>query len=308
MKRFIITVDTEGDNLWEWKPGNRITTNNASYTDRFQTLCEQYHFQPVYLINYEMVMDSSFANYISKKAKENKCEIGMHLHAWNSPPAYDLPRQFGGLPYLTEYPGDIQENKLRYLKKLILEKTDIDPVSFRSGRWATDRQLFTMLEKNGFLVDCSVTPGISHYRTPGQTTEHGPSYTGEKRSPYRLYGKLIEVPMTTERIRTIHGKTLKNRARNLLLGKDIWLRPAIHSADEMIQLINTVERAGVNHLELMIHSSELMPGGSPYTRDREDVEKLYDRAKRVFDIIASKTAGITLKDYYEEIKASLGIS
>ena len=28
MKTFLITVDTEGDNLWQWKPGEKITTEN----------------------------------------------------------------------------------------------------------------------------------------------------------------------------------------------------------------------------------------------------------------------------------------
>ena len=28
MKNFIITIDTEGDNLWSWKEGNKITTKS----------------------------------------------------------------------------------------------------------------------------------------------------------------------------------------------------------------------------------------------------------------------------------------
>lgn len=31
MKYFIITVDTEGNNLWTYKKGDKITTNNAKY-------------------------------------------------------------------------------------------------------------------------------------------------------------------------------------------------------------------------------------------------------------------------------------
>lgn len=52
MKRFIVTVDTEGDNLWEWKPGDNITTYNSRFVDRFQCLCEEFGFIPVYLCSY----------------------------------------------------------------------------------------------------------------------------------------------------------------------------------------------------------------------------------------------------------------
>ena len=57
MKKFIITVDTEGDNLWGYKEGDTITTNNALYIPRFQELCENYGFKPVYLTNYEMICE-----------------------------------------------------------------------------------------------------------------------------------------------------------------------------------------------------------------------------------------------------------
>lgn len=40
MKYFIITVDTEGDNLWEYVAGKEIGTENAKFLQRFQTLCE----------------------------------------------------------------------------------------------------------------------------------------------------------------------------------------------------------------------------------------------------------------------------
>jgi len=43
---FIITIDTEGDNLWA-NP-REITTHNAAYLPRFQSLCERFRFKPVY--------------------------------------------------------------------------------------------------------------------------------------------------------------------------------------------------------------------------------------------------------------------
>ena len=48
-KRFIITVDTEGDDLWNYHQGDIIRTENTLYIPRFQELCEKYRLKPVYL-------------------------------------------------------------------------------------------------------------------------------------------------------------------------------------------------------------------------------------------------------------------
>ena len=39
---FIITIDTEGDNIWS-KP-KKITTENVHFLPRFQELCNKYAF------------------------------------------------------------------------------------------------------------------------------------------------------------------------------------------------------------------------------------------------------------------------
>ena len=69
MKYFIITIDTEGDNLWRWKPGQEITTKNVRYLARFQELCSRYGFKPVWLSNWEMINDSSFVEFINKNVE-----------------------------------------------------------------------------------------------------------------------------------------------------------------------------------------------------------------------------------------------
>ena len=85
---FIITIDTEGDNLWS-KPKN-ITTENAKFLPRFQKLCESYGYKTTYLVNYEMACSNIFKDFGLEVLSKNSGEIGMHLHAWNSPPIIDL--------------------------------------------------------------------------------------------------------------------------------------------------------------------------------------------------------------------------
>ena len=49
---FLITIDTEGDNLWA--APEAITTENSRWLPRFQQLCERFGFQPTYLTDYEI--------------------------------------------------------------------------------------------------------------------------------------------------------------------------------------------------------------------------------------------------------------
>lgn len=305
MKRFIITVDTEGDNLWAWKPGDSIGTENARYVEQFQKLCEKYRYIPVYLCNYEMINDDDFCSYISPKAALGYCEIGMHLHAWNSPPLFELNNVYGGQSYITEYTRQQILEKHLYLRDLIKEKTGFTPVSYRAGRWATNETLFSVLDEIGMKVDCSVTPGVSMEHCPGMTVRGGNSYVGYPCAPYKLTDTLIEVPMTTKLMKCFKGCSLKNKIGSFIRGRQFWLRPAIHSYDDMKGLINQMEKEGTQYLEFMIHSSELMPGGSPYGKDEAAVERLYQRMEQIFDLVSNTYEGISMADYYTEIIGEL---
>ena len=132
MRYFIITVDTEGDNLWDWKDDDEITTKNADFIPRFQELCEKYEFKPTYLVNYEMANNKKWVDYAKKKAKNGLCEIGMHMHAWNTPPYYYLENKYNGNPYITEYPSSVIDKKVTSLVELLRTVFETDIVSSRS--------------------------------------------------------------------------------------------------------------------------------------------------------------------------------
>ena len=302
--KILVTVDTEGDNLWQWNSGQEITTENALYLSEFQLLCEKYRCYPVYLTNYEMANSAKFVEFASEKAKEGLCEIGMHLHAWNSPPDYELTGQYHGNSYITEYPKQAIYEKHKFLKDLIVEKFGVEPISYRSGRWATNADLFDVLEELGFLIDCSVTPGINH-NTPGITVAHANNYMGYPRKPYRLKNDLIEAPMTTLRKRTLAGKSMKRRVINLVKGQTLWLRPALQTVDEMFSLIDYEVRNDSEYVMFMIHSSELMPGGSPYCKTQQEVNVLLERLEKGFQYAKQWGEGVLLKDYYQSVRGKV---
>lgn len=308
MKKFIITIDTEGDNLWAWKPGDIVKTENTLYLDRFQNLANEYGFRPVWLTNYEMMQDDRYVEFISKVEQNRAGELGMHLHAWNTPPEYDLPKAQKGQPYLIEYPSGVMEEKIAIMTETIYQKTKIKPVSHRAGRWAMNKQYFELLEKYGYKIDCSVTPHIDWSAYPGQSYgSKGSNYSSCSEQPYKI-GNITEIPVT---IRTTHSIIIPENhnvlnvlraAKRTVKAQTIWLRPNGKNINEMKWLLNSVYESDADYIMFMLHSSEFMPGGSPTFRTSESIEKLYTDIRILFEIASKRYEGCTLREYEHLLK------
>lgn len=298
MKYFIITVDTEGDNLWDYKPGDKISTKNAVFLPRFQELSEKFGFKPVYLTNYEMTESDIFVRCASEWLRRQSCEVGIHLHAWNNPPFFDLCGKYSYNPYLIEYPTEIMHEKFDFMYNQLLNKFGIRPISHRAGRWAMDKRYYELLREYGVKVDCSHTPSVDWSRNVG-ITRGGCDYSRVSNAPSMING-VLEVPVT---IRTFHHSSvgsLRHRIRTLLQGEQVWLRPTSFSYQVIKKLIDRITAdSKVDYAQFMIHSSELMPGGSPFFRDTDAVEKLYDTITSIYKLISDNGyVGVTLSDYY----------
>lgn len=305
-KYFIITIDTEGDNLWQWKVGDQIHTENAKYLPRFQELCEKFNFKPVYLTNYEMASDDFFVNYFKEKFDNNLCEIGAHLHAWNNPPQFDLPKEQNGAPYLIEYPKEIMEEKIKTLNELLQTKFNKKIVTHRAGRWATNEDYFKILIKYGYKIDCSVTPHVDWTSHKGQTQDgKGSNYSSLPEKCFKIFDNdkyILETPTTIKELKiSFSNKSNKliaiaQKIKYLFVKRKIWLRPNKNNLKEMQKL---VDKCNANdYIMFMLHSSELMAGGSPTFKTQDDIDGLYVNLEKLFSYIFNKGyEGITLKDY-----------
>jgi len=310
-KFFIITIDTEGDNLWEYSFGDPIRTRNAHYIPRFQALCEKFDFKPVYLVNYEMAQDYYFRNFAENILNQGKCEIGIHVHAWNNPPHHELEKSDNicGLPYLIEYPLHIMQEKFTFLYKLLSEVFNTEIISHRSGRWAMNQDYFDILINHDVKIDCSVTPHVSWKLAPGFSQGScGSNYLSCPESPYMVkhssaFNKILEVPVTIRNIRCFplepvkHPRVFLRNVKTLFIGKPVWLRPNGKNLQDMLTLIEHIKASNSEYLMFMLHSSELMPNGSPTFKTEESIECLYSDLQILFEIIAKNFMGITLKDY-----------
>ena len=58
-----------------------------------KSLYESFGFKPTYLTDYEMANSSSFQDFGRNIIKNKTGEIGMHLHAWNTPPIKQLTKK-----------------------------------------------------------------------------------------------------------------------------------------------------------------------------------------------------------------------
>lgn len=306
-KYFLITIDTEGDNLWAWKQGQKITTENTLYLKRFQTLCNSFGFKPVWLSNWEMIQDNRFVEFARSIEEEKIGEIGMHLHAWNSLPLFELQHFEGSeAPYLIEYPTAVMEDKIKTLTQEIEEKIGIKPTSHRAGRWATDERYFNLLKKYGYTVDCSVTPTINWQNKCGQSPlSKGTNYLNAPNSSYWIDEKkeLLEVPVTIKKSHKLFSprkttpRAIAASFYHALIGESLWLRPNGNNLEQMKYVLKLSLKNNSEYVMFMLHSSELMPGGSPTFKDAESIEKLYSDLNDLFSFASNYYEGITLRDY-----------
>lgn len=291
---FLITMDAEGDNLWALP--ETLTTENARYVPRFQELCERYGFKPTWLTNYEMAEWPAFGEFGRDVVHRGRGEIGMHLHAWNSPPVTtEGPK---GQAYFNEYPVHVMRHKIAFMTDLLEQRFEHKIASHRAGRWAFDSRYARLLVEHGYRVDCSVTPHVSWAGVPGDPGgSGGTDYTMYPARPYFMDldhidragdSPLLEVPVSIV--------SRKNVPR--------WLRPNGNNRNSVLEILRLAREEQWPCVEFMLHSSELMPGGSPTFRTTNDIEALYDDLEALLDEAAGHFRGHTLNEFYAAYKSA----
>ena len=309
---FLLTIDTEEDNAWnlDFRPHTDVTVENIQHLLPFQQFCNEIGLRPTYLIDYPVAVDQTASAILRQLFKEGQCEIGTHVHPWCNPP-YTEERNHRN-SYLNNLPPELQYDKLRVLTETIEERIGTRPVSYRAGRYGFDHSTVPVLEALNYVVDSSVVP-LRNNKNPDE-----PSFTKVSLLPYHLNRKnvcqpgdspIVEIPITVDFTRKIPGwlkqayPTLPDigirRILRILFGIEMaWLRPSYASLVAMQRLAEVVIASGIPILNMMFHSSELMPGGSPYNKTSEDVEQFLTKIKSLIAYLSERYAlrFITLKE------------
>ncbi len=310
---FLVTIDAEGDNIWA--KSATVTTRNAAFLPRFQELCEKFRLKPTYLTNYEMAKSGNFVEFARDCLARQTAEIGMHLHAWNTPPHVALDCAFPeALPYLIEYPEDAMVRKIQYMTRLLEDTFAVPITSHRAGRWAFDQAYARCLAEMGYRCDCSVTPHVDWGTAKGLPSGAGGSdYTACSEAPYFFdIGEMsaagglsiLEVPVTIRdplpmALRTTIKRPVAGFARKVIrrFAPLAWLRPNGRNLESMIALTANAPGSTAGYSEFMLHSSEFMPGGSPTFDTKEKVEVLYRHLQELFSHVAQRYVGRTLSEF-----------
>lgn len=309
---FLITIDTEGDDLWG-RP-RQVTTHNTAYLPRFAQLCEEFGFKPTWLTNYEMAMDPDFVRLGREALRRGTAEIGMHLHAWNSPPIMSLTDDdMRHQPYLVEYPPEVMEAKIDFMTRLLRERFEAPIVSHRAGRWAMDNTYAKLLAQHGYLVDCSVTPQVSWAAAPGNPAgTGGTDYRHFPDQPYVMdldridragQSPILELPVSVIRSRLNRLAPLAYQLPVLRRWAWrhqpdlLWLYPDGRNLAHMLCVVRDAVARKRPYLEMVLHSSELMPGGRETLRDGASIERLYNDLRALFSVITRSFVGMTLAQF-----------
>jgi hypothetical protein len=321
--KVIITVDTEADD--QWSGSGTVETRNLDYIPRFQRLCEEFGLPPTYLCTYEVVADDTFGKTLKHYQDGGHAEIGAHLHPWTNPPFSDPTATRIARCEYPSYPSELPLAtfcaKLATLTELIRTRTGTAPTSYRAGRWGFSAEHIDALLDAGYVVDCSVTPLIDRSTYKG-VAGFGPDFRTAPVAPYMLdakdicrpgASKLLEVPVTIvythpvmrnsalarrayDRAEGFRARGLLNRALHL---SPSWFRPYPQmNARRLRQVHDVAAKLELPVIEMMLHSSELMPGGSRSYKTADSIERLYHMLRGTFEYLAKrKCTGITLSNF-----------
>lgn len=297
----VITIDTEPDSQWDAEGRRKCSLANIRALRGLQRLFDKYGVRPTYLVCYGVVDSSPSASILKEILAAGRCEIGAHMHPWNTPPITEDELETAAYPH--KLPPALQREKIAALTHRIRDVFGVAPTSYRAGRGGFDGESLCILEELGYVVDSSIMPAQS-------PRFHGCSvWTRMPLEPYfPCYenvcapgtSSILEVPMTASvvdawwpRLTSLQRKNVNLTPLDRLLRKvgwasTAWLRPSWSSASEMIKLCETMLKKRAPVLNMMFHSSELIPGASPYVQTTEAADRMMKSIDAVLEYLVGR--------------------
>ena len=302
--RFLLTVDVEED-MPGWRITDPITVSNVAALPRLADLCERAGVRPTYLCTYPVATTPESASVLRRLHARGNCEIGTHMHPWNTPPFDRVPGREGDerghAYYPLELAPEVFRAKLVNLHAAVGALTGEAPRSFRAGRFGIDASTLRELIPLGYEVDTSVTPLSDHL------ADRGPDFRSAPQHPYRparddvvKSGDLpiVEIPVSVGLTRRLPSalqaayvhlpKAMRLRG---LLSRDYlnlvdyaWLYPVRFDLELMRRAARTLVEQGTSVLNVFVHSNELVPGQSGRVDTPAHVEQVFERLAGIFAV------------------------
>lgn len=297
----LVGVDTEADDQWSAEGRRQLAVRNAERLPALQSLFESFGVRPTYLVTHEMAAREESASVLRELLAGGRCEVGAHLHPWSSPPF--RPQDLQGHSYPHQLPTDLLRRQLGELTERIQTSLGRRPTSYRAGRHGFDERSLVILEELGYTVDTSVDP-LFNERHKG-----GASFAGAPLRPYhpdyrdvRRPGasRILEIPVSAatdpplpkalERLYAALRPIPYRGALKRLGLRAVWLRPSYTALPDMLAFASRLAAARVPCFNILLHSSEVLPGASPYNPDGASVERFLDHLKRLLEHLTVRLA------------------
>jgi hypothetical protein len=213
---------------------------------------------------------------------DGACSIGAHLHPWVSPPYNELLSRSNSFP--GNLPFNLEKEKIVILKDTIENKFQIRIVNYKAGRYGFGVNTASILEALGFEVDLSPSPGFNF------ASEGGPNFIHFTNRVFKFGSRkqLICIPCTGGFVGCT-GKFMPNiynicntpvavsmKIPGILSRLDvvdrIRLSPEGFLVNDLVKITKFLIKNGVTILTLSFHSPSLLPGSTPYVKDKKDLK------------------------------------
>lgn len=299
----LVGIDTEADDQWSAGGRERLDVRNAERLPALQALFVRHGIRPTYVVTYEMATRAESRGVLRDIARSGEAEIGTHLHPWSSPPF--RPEDLARHTYPHNLPPELLDRQLRELTATIQRELGVRPTTYRAGRNGFSGATLPILESLGYTVDTSVDPLFNERR------KGGPAFPGAPLVPYhpdyqdvRRPGRspILEVPITAattpalpKGLESVYASLPAIPWRGALkrLGlRPVWLRPSYTPLPDMLAFASRLAERRVPCFNIIFHSSELLPGGSPYTPDAASVERFLSDLRRLLDHLTGGLGGV----------------
>ena len=301
--RLVVIVDAEEE--FDWR--QPISRHNFSV----QTMAAQVHAQqiyrrfgviPSYAVDYPIVMHEGGYRPMMEMLQAGTCELGAQLHTWVTPPHEEEVCEENS--YAGNLSGDLELRKLETLVDAIERRFGIRSPLYRAGRYGTGKNTAAILERLGFDIDCSVVPGAS------RGSPHAPDYSGGTPHPYWLRANrpILELPVTVATVglarrfgedfylKITSDTAIRFRlpgimARTGLLNR-IRLSPEGNPLEESKHLTRCLVADGHRFFAVSYHSPSLVPGNTPYVRNRNDLARFLAWIEGYLEFFFDEMGGI----------------
>jgi hypothetical protein len=296
-----LTIDTEEE--WNWSSGfSQAPGGVANICEGlipFHELCKSYGLKPTYFTNFSVLNDSKASPIIRKIAADPSSEIGLHIHPWNTPPFDNQQTSYPRHSFLHNLSRELAIAKIQSVFNAFY-KEGIVPTSFRGGRYSTSPHIQQFLAENSIIADASVMPFTSW------VDDGAPNFENRNLIPVRRQfagdSRFIwELPLTLAFTRgpeqfwrhVFRRLSCKPFSRFRMIGvierffcKRIWLNLENPLTDRIPLLLSKLKTRKLPHINITLHSSSLIVGQSPYTKNQHHLNLLKLRLKQCVESLS----------------------